>query len=93
MFSNPQTGTRIIVFKSRTIVVNRIAPDKKQFRIYIDGAYKGILELTEEGWTHTPGYILPMGVFTLLTKRMGIGEWTEGQDSSANEAGAEEPEF
>ena len=79
MFSNPKTNTRIIVFKNRTIVVSRLETNPKQFRIYIDGSDHGVLELTENGWTHTPGFTLPMGVFTLLTKRMEIGEWKDEQ--------------
>ena len=72
MFSNAQTDTRIVVIKSMTIVVNRVRDYPNQFRIYVDSLYNGTLELTDEGWTITPGYTLPKGVFTLLTKRMGI---------------------
>jgi len=72
MFSNAPTDTRIVVFKNQTIVVNRVKNFPNQFRIYIDSHYHGVLELTYEGWTHTPGHTLPKGVFTLLTKRMGI---------------------
>ena len=72
MFSDSQTETRIVVFKSSIIVINRVKNYPKQFRIYIDSLYNGTLELTDEGWQITPGYTLPKGVFTLLTKRIGI---------------------
>lgn len=74
MFNNPETGTRIVIFNNRTIVVNRIENHPNQFRIYIDGAYKGILSVHEGQWSHTAGYTLPKGVFTLLVKRMRLGE-------------------
>ncbi len=81
MFSNPKTGTRIVVFNNRTIVVSRVASKPFQFRIYIDVSYKGILELNGDEWSHTPGYTLPKGVFTLLVKRMGIGRWEQNEDN------------
>jgi len=74
MFNNPNTDTRIVTFNNRTIVVNRVPDHRNQFRIYIDGSYNGILEHNNGEWSLTTGYALPKGVFTLLVKRMGIGE-------------------
>lgn len=70
MFNNSGTGTRIVNFNNRTIVINRVDPKFLQFRIYIDGCYNGILELKDEQWQHTPGFILPKGVLSLLTERL-----------------------
>jgi len=78
MFSNPSTETRIVVFNNRTIVISRVESHPNQFRIYIDSAYFGILTNTNEGeWALTPGFTLPKGIFTLLTKRIGIANWVE----------------
>lgn len=79
MFNNPYTDTRIVVFNNRTIVVSRLENQSNQFRIYIDGVYKGILTFTNAEWSHTYGYTLPKGVFTLLVKRMGIGKDLGGE--------------
>ncbi|WP_316739244.1 hypothetical protein [Pedobacter aquatilis] len=78
MFSNPKTGTRIVVFNNRTIVVSRVETHPNQFRIYVDGIYKGILTLKDGEWSHTAGFSLPKGVFTLLVKRIGIGSDVQG---------------
>lgn len=72
MFNNSDTGTRIVNFNNRTIVINRVDPKSLQFRIYIDGCYNGILELKDEEWQHTPGFSLPKGLFTLLVKRLAV---------------------
>lgn len=77
MFGNPKTKTRIIVFNNRTIVVSRVESQPNQFRVYIDSGYFGILTFACGEWSLTSGYSLPKGVFTLLTKRIGIGSWID----------------
>ncbi|WP_316764987.1 hypothetical protein [Pedobacter aquatilis] len=74
MFRNSQTQTRVVDFKNRTIVISRVENKKNQFRIYIDSVYNGILSFEKGEWSLTTGFQLPMGVFTLLIKRMGIGK-------------------
>ena len=77
MFSNPKSKTRIIVFNNRTVVVSRVESYPNQFRVYIDSVNYGILTFADGEWSLTAGYNLPKGVFTLLTKRIGIGDWID----------------